>query len=674
MIKTVFRLTCISLSLLAWTGSSQAAHADPAAQDVGHYVDLSIEDLLNQEVTSANKRAQRLSDVAAAAFVITADDIRESGARSLPEALRLAPGVDVARISADRWAVSIRGFSGFFANKLLVLVDGRSAFTPSFNGVIWNGLQFPLENIERIEVIRGPGGSVWGVNAVNGVVNIITKSARQLQGNQVVIGAGDETGPFVQARHGGALGADSNYSVYVREQRGNASSRLSGEAADDAYHHQSAGFRLDGEDGTDSWALSGNAYRTRSDVLSILPDPLSPQTGYWRSQHATDDISGHDLLAHVTRRLSSTSSLELTLSWTHGIVDLRPAIARLEQDIVNAEVQHTLRLGNRHNLTWGLAYHHYTDRASQGDIANLDPERESLRTTSIFGQDEFKLTDTLRLTAGARLDHQKYTGSEFQPSLSMLWKADPNRSLWTSIARASRIPSRGEVTGEVAAAVIPPPTFGPMPALTVVDGRRGLDAERMDAFEIGYRGQETARLFIDATAYVHRYRDLITPSAPDVGNITMGSGYLVVPLRFANAGAGTMRGIEMSADWRVMRQWHVRGSYSYAEFDGRSINIGLVQPPRHIFSVLSSWAVNHRTDLSLWLRHVAKREGLDGQDIAAYDSADLRLAWRPSQGVELSLVGQNLLDDGHQEFTSSLPAVDPTRVERGVYGQITIDF
>jgi iron complex outermembrane receptor protein len=192
MIKTVFRLTCISLSLLAWTGSSQAAHADPAAQDVGHYVDLSIEDLLNQEVTSANKRAQRLSDVAAAAFVITADDIRESGARSLPEALRLAPGVDVARISADRWAVSIRGFSGFFANKLLVLVDGRSAFTPSFNGVIWNGLQFPLENIERIEVIRGPGGSVWGVNAVNGVVNIITKSARQLQG----------TRPAPSSRHG----------------------------------------------------------------------------------------------------------------------------------------------------------------------------------------------------------------------------------------------------------------------------------------------------------------------------------------------------------------------------------------------------------------------------------------------------------------------------------------
>jgi len=673
MNKVLVPLTCLGLTLLSWSSPGHAIDADDTKSDVSQYLDLSLEALLDQKVTSANKRPQSLSDVAAAAYVISTDDIRASGAKSLPEVLRLAPGVDVARISADRWAVSIRGFTGFFANKLLVLVDGRSAFSPSFNGVLWNSMQFPLENIERIEVIRGPGGSVWGVNAVNGVINIITKSSRDTQGTQILMGAGSELRTFAQARHGGMLGKDATFSVYAKGEKGDDSTQLSGESAHDGYDHQSAGFRMDRDTGDDVWQLTGDLYHQHSKGMSVIPDPSAPLSGYWRTETYTNRLSGGNLQARFTRRLGPSSTLAAQLSWSHNVADLS-VLACLQQDVVDAELQHTFRLGARHDVTWGLAYRWYRDDATAGPTANFVHERETLRVASLFGQDEYALTEHLRLTLGARLDYQKYTGSEFQPSLSLLWNLDARRSLWASVARATRIPSRGERTGAVSVDVIPPPALGPLPVLTVVRGNARIDAEKMNSIELGYRGQETEKLFVDVTAYIHDYKDLITTAGPDFPGLQMHSGYLVLPVNFDNVGALTSRGIELATSWQLNPAWRVRGTYTYSTVDGSRAEVALGNPPKHILSVLSSWRIDEHTDVDLWLRHVAKRNGVANLPVDAYTTADLRLAWRPVRGVEVSLVGQNLLEARHEEFTSTLPTVVPTQVQRGVYGQIKLDF
>ena len=667
-------LACASLALLSGATSAQAQADEDLLNDVNRYVTLSLEDLLDQEVTSANKRTQRLSDVAAAVHVITERDIRSSGARSLPEALRLAPGVDVSQISADRWAVSIRGFTGYFSNKLLVLVDGRSAFSPFFNGVVWSTMLVPLENVERIEVVRGPGGSVWGVNAVNGVINIITKSSAALQGTQVVAGIDNQQGAFVQGRQGGQWSEQTGYSAYVRMQRGDGSPSVSGDAdSSDAYHNLSTGFRIDHEAGTDRWTMTGNAYRVRSDGFGQVADVSAAATGYVRAFDYTDALNGADLQGRLTRRLSDTSTVRAGLSWTHSEYEY-PTLAKLRHDMFDAELEHVLRLGDQHNITWGVDYRFYRDHFYNGVAASVDAARSNFAVASVFAQDEFALREDLRLTFGARLDHQKYTGNEFQPSVSLLWNMDSQRSLWTSVSRSKRIPSRSERDAEGVVSVVPPPSFGPLPVEVQIRGRHSVDSETMDAFEIGYRGQESRQLFIDATAYVHHYRDLVGVTDPDPADIEVGAGYLVLPTYFDNAGRVTTRGIEVSANWQPTDAWRLKGSYSYSKSEGDHNDLLASQAPRHIASLLTSWQVNPRTDVSVWLRHVSARPGSTGSLIDGYDSATVRLAWRPTRGVELSLAGENLLDAPHQEFASSYPQIVPYEVERSVYGQIRLDF
>ena len=644
------------------------------------FLDMALEDLLAVSVTTAGKREQRLSDVASAVHVITAVDIRRSGARSLPEALRLAPGVDVAHIGGDRWAVSIRGFSDYLSSKLMVLVDGRSAYSPNFSGVLWNTLQFPLENIERIEVIRGPGGSIWGANAVNGVINIITRPAMDMQGTLVSAGHGNGTGSFAVARQGGAWGEHGYFSGYVRGQRADPGRTLEGSEHDDGFRHVGAGFRGDWERGMDAWMLAGNLYQARSDGLGLVPDPTDPTlapSGFTRLTPFTDDSSGFNLQTRFVRQLTPDSELEINASWLQEDLDVT-MLGREKQDIVDIELQHRLRLAERHDLIWGIGYRRFEDDITDGLVTRIDPPSESLDFFSLYAQGETSLREDLRFTLGARLDHNDYTGQELQPTARLLWNVSPSHSLWTSLSQARRIPSRGERTADFRGEVLPPgslplpPELAGLPVQTELRASDDFDSERLTAFEIGYRGQPHQRLYLDATAFVHRYRDLRGFSFDPAG-LEFAGTHLVLPSPFLGEDELTLRGFELAADWRPRDDWRFQASYAYSDADEASMTAESFVP-RNILSLRASWDLNPKTDLDLWLRHVDERPVVDGSTLDAYTTLDVRLAWRPVNGMEISLVGQNLIDSERQEFQSQVPALVPAQTRRGVYGQVTLEF
>jgi iron complex outermembrane recepter protein len=673
MSKGLWRCSCL---VVAFWGLAAATPAGAIGDDL---LTLSLEDLLSVEVTSVAKRTQRLSDVPAAVFVITADDIRRSGARSLPEVLRLAPGVDASSIGGDRWAVSIRGFAEYLSAKLMVLVDGRNAYSPNFSGVLWNTLQFPLENIERIEVIRGPGGSIWGANAVNGVVNIITRPAIDMQDTLLSAGYGNDTGGFAVARRGSALGEHGYVTGFVQGRRGEPGLTLDGREHDDSFRHLSAGFRGDWEQGMDSWMLVGNLYRARSDGLSNVPDPTDPtlaSSSFTQLTPFTDDFAGISLHARFTRRLANASELEVNASWLHEDLD-SALLAREKQHIIDIELQHRLRLADRHDLIWGAGYRRFEDNISAGILTRINPPSESLNFFSLYAQGETPLHEYLRLILGARLDHNDYTGAEFQPTARLLWNVSPVHTLWSSFSQARRIPSRGERTADFLGTVLPPgslplpPPLDAFPVQTELRMSNKFESEQLTAFEIGYRGQLHHRLYLDATAFIHRYRDLRSYPA---GGLEFAGTHLVLPSFLANQGRLTLRGIELVADWRPSDDWRFQASYAYSDVN-ENLLIGSSFVPRNIASLRASWNVNQQIDLDLWLRHVGERPVAGGGlPVDAYTTLDLRAAWRPTKSVELALVGQNLIGSERQEFESIVPSLVPARARRGIYGQVKLGF
>ncbi|MCG5509525.1 TonB-dependent receptor plug domain-containing protein [Ectothiorhodospira lacustris] len=657
------------------------------AADIEHFLELSLEDLLQQEVITVSRRSQRLSDVAAAVHVITAEDIRRSGARSLPEVLRLAPGVDVARISEDRWAISIRSHTEYLSNKLMVLVDGRNAYSPSFSGVLWNTLQIPLENIDRIEVIRGPGGATWGVNAVNGVINIITRSSHAIHGTLISAGYGGDTGPFALLRQGGHWGEDRSFSVYLQNREGRASLTESGDDHHDKADHVSAGFRLDGDEPFGRWIVAGNLFRVDSDDIGVVRDPLFPPT-YRRVETITDRFSGMDVQAGLTRQTSEQSEIRFNASWSYS--DLEAVmLADQQQHIVDLEFQQRLDVPDRHTITWGAGYRWYEDSISGGLTTRFDRPGETLYIASLFAQNEVLLNQGLRLTLGGRLDHNSYTSTEFQPTIRMLWNMTPRHSLWTSLSRAKRIPSRGERTADYILTVARPgqyrldrPVDESLAHLPIQGEVRGHDAygsERLTAFEAGYRGHPSPNLYLDLTAFVHRYdnlRSATTETDPDTLLMGENEAYLISPTQFINTGELTVTGIELAGDWRAGEKLRFQLAYSYndvGEFTGGE-RLFSSFIPRHIASLRSSWNLNHQMDLDLWIRYVGQRYQRFLAPLDAYTTMDIRLAWRPQQKIELALVAQNLLDSERTEYYSLTPTFQPARTRRGLYGQIRLGF
>lgn len=642
--------------------------------------EFSLEDLLQVEVTSVAKKPQRLANVAAAVHVISAEDIRLSGAQSLPEALRLAPGVDATRISGNRWAVSIRGFAHRLVNKLLVLVDGRNAYSPAFSGVIWEDFQFPLEDVERIEVLRGPAATIWGTNGVNGVINIITKSAAATQGVQAVLSAGTVAGGYGHVRVGGQ-NADGSvfHRVYASAQHANAQDAIGGGKSMDDFRHQAAGFRLDGyrSDGS-HWDISGDFYSVRADGLHTLeiPGRVFPNPG-------KENHHGAVLRARYEKPLADGGSLQFQGAYTRADTAIA-ALAVDERDTFDLDLQHRFRLGEDHDIVWGATYRVSSDTMPMMPLVQMDDI--SRRTTSygIFGQDEITLAETWRLTLGLRMDHNDFSGWDAQPDARLSWNLAPNHTLWGSLSKVARAPSRGE-HGLASASVqgsINVPFLGSVPNLLHTYSP-GKTSELMKAGQLGLRSQWVPTLSSDAVLFTHRYDRLNVYGNPTAIDLTKLPAYVEVFLPIVSTGAMTLNGVELSADWRPAPKWRLQIAHTWqnvTDAGAAVMDAGLV--PRRISSLHTSWSPTPQIDVDLWLRHTGARPG-DGNvpflARRAFDSVDLRLAWRPQKNVELALLGQNLNDGvcdayagiaGAEAFPKMLPSCAP----RSLTGQIRLDF
>jgi len=668
--NTSSALFVTSLTLAALAGAGVYAAEPPEAADI------SLEDLLKVEVTSAARKAQRINDVAAAVFVVSREDIERSGATSLPEVLRMVPGVEVARLANNRWAVSVRGFNNRFANKLLVLMDGRSIYSPIFSGVLWENEDTLLEDIDRIEVIRGPGAAMWGANAVNGVINIITRRARDTQGNLLIAGVGSEERALAGFRHGGQAGG-GHYRVWAKGFARDEAVTPAGKSGNDYWRSARTGFRGD-------WSmaaghrltLSGQAYTGFTGDRFNRPDVASP-TGMTVSNLEQTGKGAH-LLGRNEWTLADGSEMALQGYVDHTNIELAGTFKEVRTTI-DLDFQHRLLLAPNHDVIWGLGYRRSSDRTTSGSLISVTPRTGSFTLASAFIHDDITLIpDTLRLMLGVRLEKSSFTRLEPMPNARLMWTPSENQSIWMSLSRAVRTPSRAELDAQVDLGVLPggaPGNPTPLPILTrnVPDDHK-LKVEKVTAYELGYRQQMSPTLSADIAAFHNEYRDLRSVMLGSQRFVAGLPPYIVQEIVPDNSVRAYTHGLEVALDWNLLPWWRIQPSYSYLSLHARSTtgDRSSVQTaarinqsdPQHKLSLRSAMSFSDRHSFDLWLRHVSK---LGNNAIPAYTSLDVRYAWRPRRDFELSLVGQNLLDRSHPEFVPDLLPSQACEIERALY-------
>lgn len=666
----------IAFKRLLAIGLSLAACGTQADDDLAG---LNLEDLMKVEVSSVARKQQKMADTAAAAYVISQEDIRRSGATSIPEALRLAPGLNVARIGSSGWAISARGFNGRYANKLLVLMDGRTIYTPMFSGVFWDVQDTFIEDIERIEVIRGPGAAMWGANAVNGVINIITKSAKNTQGNLAVVGAGKEERGFAGFRHGGQSGEDAYYRVYGKGFERNAALDGSGQRLNDDWRAFQTGFRTDRKlPGGDRLTIQGDAYKLKVGETVRSNAILTPP--YGNTYAADDHARGMNLLVRWEGRLADQS--EFTLQAYFDRIQFSAPKLSDTQNTFDLDFQHRLSPSLLHDVMWGANVRHIQSKADGTADISFAPASHAYHNVSAFVQDDIALVpERLRLTLGAKLEKPHFGGAELQPNARLLWTPNGTNSLWAAVSRASRTPSRGEAEARIALGIVPPFTQAnpsPFPMQLMTEPNPDLQAEKLTAYEIGYRTLWTPRLSLDIAAFANRYQGLSqwkvgtpTPDALPAPNS------LILPFSYVNSATGTRtRGIEIVADWRVFDWIRLEGSYTYLKLivpppDGVNTDYS-ERSPSSQFALRCLMDLDAKTQLDFWLRHIGKLDART-QGVPSYTALDIRLGHAVHKGLDLSLVGQNLLDRRHAEFpdSGSLPI---NYLPRGVYAKATWRF
>ncbi len=674
----------------------QAADDDP-------FFGLNLKEVLNLEITSVSKKPQTVSQAAAAVFVITADDIRRSGAGTIPDALRLAPGIQVGQISSNAWAVSARGFDGRFTNKLLVLMDGRSVYTPTFSGVYWDVQDTVMADIERIEVIRGPGASLWGANAVNGVINIITKSAAATEGGLVVAGAGDEEQVDASIRFGGKFGDLGYWRAYAKGfERDGSVVKASGADGDDAWRQKRVGFRADlTPSARDAVTVQGDYYDGRSGQsaqLNFLAPPFNVITG------TTQTLSGGNLLGRWQRDLSATDSFTLQAYLDHTERDW-PALTNESRDTYDLDFQYRTRRFERHDLVFGAGYRLSRDHMGVSDTAlpvgtqqyaTFSQTVSNRALLSAFVQDDIVLApERLILTLGAKLEKNDYTGVEAQPNARLLWTPTEATTLWAAAAKAVRTPSRVDQDSvQVNQTVLPPRSErNPFGSPVLLQGSGTVGTESLIAYEVGWKQRLTPTLSTDLALYYNDYDKLRSGrfAAPvclvagmPVSLLACAVGspgsYALQPLYAGNESEARSHGFEISADWRPLRQLRFQGSWS-------QLNLTTWKPenvfgtdlegsaPKRQILLRAAWNPRADTDVDIWLRRVGELpKATEGIRIPAYTELTLRLAWRPTRNLELALIGRNLLNARHQEFASELLDVPEMQIERSLFGQVSLKF
>jgi len=624
--RTIAIVAVAVLSLPAGLLAQPVPQSTRTAQDLKR---LTIEELSALDVTSVSRRSERLSDTAAAVSVVRQDDIRRSGATTLPEAMRLADGLDVARVNSSTWAISARGFNTNPANKLLVLIDGRSVYSPLSSGTFWDAQEVLLNDVDRVEVIRGPGGSVWGANAVNGVVNVIMKDAAATRGDFVTITGGSDEHVIAGARHGGRLGANGSYRVYGRyRQRGAQVFTTTGLGSGDPVQTGQGGFRLEsGGQAASRWFVEGDMYRGT--------------TGF--SDRPDGDISGGNVVGRWMRSFSSTAEFSAQVYYDRS--DRRvPQQFEETRHTFDIDTQQRLTLATRHTIVLGGGF-----RVTRGDDLGIagfffEPEVRTSSLVGLFAQDEISIVpQRLYLTVGSKFERNDFTGLEVQPTVRGRWSPTERQTVWGAVSRAVRLPTRFDtdlrfrntVTGAI-----------------TLEGSEDFKSEEVIAYEGGYRIRPVSRLTLDVAAFANRYdrlrsTELVFRPAP-----------VIVLENLLNARTS---GLEIGATAEPMSRWRVHGWYAYLSKDlsfdpgSRDVYHGTVEgdDPAHRLSLRSNLDLPHGLALDAFFRRVSQRPD---PIVPAYSELDVRLGWMVRGGWELSLVGQNLLHDHHSEL---LPASAP---------------
>ena len=610
--------------------------AAAAGDDLEDLADLSLEQLADIEVMSVSRRLEPLSQAAASIYVITPEDIRRSGATTLPEALRLAPNLQVARADASRWAISARGYNSIIANNMLVMIDGRTVYSPLYSGVFWDAQDVLLEDVARIEVVSGPGGTLWGTNAVNGVINILTRSARDTQGVLATGAMGTDT-RLAGLRWGEAIGPGLSFRVHGRSLELDDTENSAGAPGNDAMQRWQGGFRLDQGDSASSFTLLGGGMRTDVDQVP-----------------AERRVENRHLLAAWNRRLGPGRTLRLQAYYDRNDRE-QPGVIRDALDTWDVELQHPLVAGARHRVLWGAGFRRQDDRLDNlgPTLAFLPPDR-TLEYLHAFAEDEVRLSDEADLAFGLKLERNVYTRWEALPSVRFAWRPGPSRLVWSSLSRAVRAPSRIDREFFVPAA----------PPFTVLAGGPGFRSEIAHVAEVGYRAQPTPFVSWSVTGFVH-VNDRLRSIEPSPEGPVFGNGL-----------EGTTTGLEAWAKWRP-RPWcrvdlgwvEQRRTVRQDDDSGDVSNWAQLGNDPHRWATLhAAFDVMGRHELDLWLRHVG---ALPQPAVPGYVALDARVGLRLPHGLELSLTGRNLLDERHPEWGA---APGRPEFERSVLAQLRWRF
>jgi iron complex outermembrane recepter protein len=669
--KTYLSALCVTLiSITCWAADPQVS-----AKKTQNLADMSIEELMNESVTSVSKKETKFAQSAAAIFVINQEDIRRSGLTSIPELLRMVPGINVARIDANKWAVSARGFNGRWSGKMQVLIDGRSVYTPFFSGVYWDVQDLILEDVDRIEVIRGPGATLWGSNAVNGVINIITKRAEDTQGSLVSVVSGGEDRGIGSARYGGKLGHGGHYRVYAKYFNRDNLVDSSGRQASDGWDQLHGGFRTDWKlSDKDSLTVQGDIYTgdvgTQAERMVSLAPPrianYADETG----------LSGGNVLARWSHAFSPRSDIAVQ-TYYDGSTRSGSVLPEY-RTVLDFDFQHHLALGKRHDVVWGLGIRDSDDRTVGSLGVSFQPANYDLTLFNLFAQDQIALVqDRLHLTLGTKLEDNSFTGTEVQPNGRLLWTPNDRHSVWAAVSRAVRLPSRADTGLRVNIAAFP----GKGGSLNVLSlfGNPDFRSEGLVAHELGYRIQPSKRLFVDAATFYNRYDRLSTvePAVPFF-ETNPSPPHLVIPLRFDNKMRGKSYGTEVAANFNVTSRWKLSSSYTWLKIqlnpDSSSKDStargGEGDSPSHQWVVRSQLTLPRNLEFDTTWYFVSK---LTNQNVPAYNRADARLGWRLTEGLDFSLGIQNGLDPRHAEFGSG-EGIIASQAKRTAYGRFTWRF
>lgn len=666
---------------------SPAISSAATVEDATDLVDMSLEELLNMEITTLSRKAEDLTDAPAAVFVISQSDIQRSGARSIPDLLRMVPGMQVAQMDSNKWAVTARGANGRFANKLLVLMDGRSVYSPLLGGVYWDIQDTDMSAIERIEVIRGPGATMWGSNAVNGVVNIITKNSADTQGGSIGVMTSSPSGVETLLKYGGET-ASHSYRVYAKAADHDGNVTIDGDSAGDQWDSTRIGGRLDWLRNDDiEMVLSGEAYTGKFGATEIGRQYTPP---YEMQRNAFDDVSGGFMQFRWFSPRDDGSSIQFLTYLMHEERD--GSSLGEKRDTYDIDMQYRFPSSEKHDLMWGLGYRHSRDRIINSLEIQLTPGDAGNDIFSAFIQDDIRLSDNLRVIVGSKFENHSFShrSVEIEPSVRFSYRVSETNSLWAAVSRAVRTPSRGEKHGSVLSNVFAPgaPPFSlPLPLIVTLNGDESFRSEEILAYELGYRFKSES-YFVDVALFYNDYDMLRSVTHGDTTceptgepiNVSpacmLTAQYLETGFGLGNENFSESMGLEAWLSTEINEWWRIQVAYTYyySRVTETILQIEASLPedsPKHQLSVRSSMDVASDWRLDLWARYVDK---LESQGIDGYTTLDLRMAWQATDTLEVSAVGRNLVAGEHLEFVSELADLYPVQIEPQVYVELRWNF